>query len=141
MATPNLISPSVVNGKTNKIEFTVSGQYLLVGNSTGSGKILKINSLAVYLGEEYKVNGASIYIKDADDNTFVYDDLNKYSYARQPTASQITPLTMPNQSTRWKVISKDEMIYLNEGDQIYLGISFISYTYTGYAIVSYEEIS
>jgi hypothetical protein len=153
MAAPNLIAPSAIYGKTDTIYIDTNNSsitQLILRNDLGSNKTFKVNSLCIMFPNEqtYGVNSGEIWIYKNGTNPnssspadrVMYDELSRYSVAHQNSqVSHHTPLTMPNQSNRWKIISKDEMIYLEEGQSIYLQASYYSGD-NSYITVSYEEI-
>jgi hypothetical protein len=153
MAAPNLIAPASIYGKTDIIYIDTSSSsvtQLILRNDPGSNKTFKVNSLCIMFPNEqsYRVNSAGIWIYKNGTNPnsssapdrVMYDELSRYSVSHQNSqVSHYTPLTMPNQSNRWKIISKDEMIYLEEGQSIYLQANYYSGN-NSYITVSYEEI-
>lgn len=120
MANPNIVNVSNIYGKVVGQAVSTSAT-AIVTNSSGSGKILKINSLIIS-----NVNGSA----SADITADVYKGQSS-SYRLAYT------IAVPNDATL-VLISKDTSIYLEENDSIRLTASSNSYLE---AVCSYEEIS
>lgn len=120
MANPNIVNVSNIYGKVAGLVVTTTNS-AIVSNTTGSGKILKINSLLVS-----NVNGAT----SADVTVDVFKN--------QTTAFRLAfTVAVPNDSTL-VVLSKDSGIYLEENDSVRVQASANSFLE---ALCSYEEIS
>lgn len=119
MAAPNIINVTTITGKTAVLAVTTS-QSAIVTNSTGSNKVFKVGTLTV----------ANIDGTNAADITAVF----KRSSTDYALASTIT---VPADSSL-VVISKENMVYLEEGDGIYCTASANGDLQ---AVCSYEEIS
>lgn len=174
MTRPNLISPwynydnhnerlIAIYGKTNYHQ-CLSGWTLLLENPQGSDAVYKVNSLAVmFVAENFswgKVNNSEIHVftgsSSPDGGTgYLYDRLQPESFSHRWDAFDETfetqnekrylPLTEANASMRWKVISKDEMFYLQEGERVYIFNDLYTRPTSEIAtkcsaIISYEEI-
>lgn len=115
MAEPNLLNPSSIKGKTVCIKSASNlDSIAILSNPANSGKTLKVNSLSVYY------NGTSHY------GTILVNGV-EFDKVRDT-------------GSRYKIINKDEMIYLPEGSSITYkqGVgSGLEIMFT----VSYEEIS
>jgi uncharacterized protein YjdB len=120
MANPNIVNVANIYGKVTGLAVTTSAT-AIVTNASGSGKILKINSLIVS-----NVNGTSAA------------DITVDVYKNQTTSYRLAfTITVPADATL-VVISKDTSIYLEENDSIRLTASANSALE---AVCSYEEIS
>jgi hypothetical protein len=120
MANPNIVNVVNIYGKTAGLVVTTTNS-AIVSNTTGSGKILKINSLIVA-----NVNGTS----SADVTVDVFK--------AQTTSYRVAyTIAVPNDATL-VVLSKDSSIYLEENDSLRIQASANSYLE---AVCSYEEIS
>lgn len=119
MAAPNIVNVTTIIGKTTVLAITTS-EAALVTNSAASGKVLKVNSLVV----------ANIDGTNAADVTVVL----KRSSTNFALASTIT---VPADSSL-VVISKESLIYLEEGDGIFC---FASADGDLQAVCSFEDIS
>lgn len=117
MAAPNIVTVTNILGKT-AVQLITTTATEIVGNSSSSGKVTKVNALYVA-----NVNGASAATLNVD----IY---------RSSTAYRISyGVSVPANSTL-DVLSKS--IYLEEGDSLRLTASSNSYLE---AVCSYEEIS
>ena len=120
MANPNIVNVATILGKVAGLAITTSPT-AVVTNSSGSNKILKINSLIIS-----NVDGTSAA------------DITAEVYKNQTTSFYLAyTISVPADSTL-VVISKDISIYLEENDSIRLTASANSDLH---AICSYEEIS
>lgn len=120
MAAPNLIGATTINGKVAGLAITTSAT-AIISNSSGSGKVLKVNSLYIS-----NVNGSA----SADVTVDVYKN--------GATAYRVAYLiTVPAKSTLTP-IAKDIQIYLEENDSLRLTASVNSYLE---GVCSYEDIS
>jgi hypothetical protein len=120
MANPNIVNVANIYGKVAGQAVTTSAT-AIVTNSSGSGKILKINSLIIS-----NVNGTAAA------------DITADVYKNQTTSYRLAfTISVPNDATLI-LISKDTSIYLEENDSIRLSASANSYLE---ALCSYEEIS
>jgi hypothetical protein len=117
MAAPNILTSTLVNGKTAVLLITASATAIL-SNSSGSGKVIKINGL--YISNV-----------DASSNFTITMDLFRNSVAYRLGFNILVPL-----ASTLDVINKP--FYLEEGDSLRLSANT-----TGKleAICSYEEIS
>lgn len=119
MANPNIVNVTTIQGKVVGAAVTNSA-VALVTNASGSGKILKINSLSV----------ANISAAVATINVDVYKN--------QTTAYRLAyTITVPVAATL-VVLSKDTSIYLEENDSLRVTASANAALE---AVCSYEEIS
>jgi hypothetical protein len=119
MAAPNLANISSMFGKTAVLAVTTSAT-AIVTNSAASGKVLKINSLII--ANIDGVNAADITV-DIFRSSVAYD--LAFTIAVPADATLV-------------VISKDNAIYLEEGDSLRCTASANSDLE---AICSYEEIA
>lgn len=120
MAAPNIVNVTTIIGKTSGLAITTSAS-AIVSNSSGSGKLFKINSLSVS-----NVNG----ISSADITVDVYKSGS--------TAYRLAYIiTVPPKSTL-NVIAKDMQIYLEENDSLRCTASINGYLE---GVCSYEDIS
>lgn len=123
---PNLINASVINGKSNYIKQTTEVVEIL-SNPKGSGKVLKVNSLSIKFTAQ---RSGQIYIVNDQHPglTFMYDEF------RHNNTSDII--------NRWKVINRNEMFYLQEGDTLVFKGNVGSSGYNdAFITIGYEEIS
>jgi hypothetical protein len=119
MANPNIVNVTAMYGKTAGLAVTTSTGSVLF-NSSGSGKVFKVNSLTV----------ANVNTGAATVNVDVYKN--------QTTAYRLAfTVTVPANATL-VIISRETPIYLEENDSIRLTASINSYLE---AVVSYEDIS
>ena len=119
MAAPNMINVCSIIGKT-AVQAVGTGATAIVENTAASGKVLKINSLIIS-----NVDGAL----PADITVDLYRSSTQYRLA--------STVTIPADATL-VVISKDNTIYLEEGDALRLTASASGDLE---AVCSYEEIS
>lgn len=120
MANPNIVNVTSIYGKVVGQAITTSAT-AIVTNSSGSGKIYKINSLIIS-----NINGTAAA------------DVTVDVYKNQTTAYNLAfTISVPNDATL-VLISKDTSIYLEENDSIRLTASANSYLH---AVCSYEEIA
>lgn len=119
MAAPNLNRPAKVVGKNAKLAVTTSSQDL-VSNAADSGKTLRVVSL--YVSNVDGTNSGSVTV-----------DLYDGSSAKKICNT----VAVPADSTL-SVVTREDVIYLQEGDKIRITGSADS---TLEAIASYEEIS
>lgn len=120
MAAPNIASTSAGYGKTTGMAVTTSAASILT-NASGSGKVLKVNSLIVS-----NINGTAAA------------DITADVYKNQTTAYRLAYIISVPAKATLVVISKDTGIYLEENDSIRLTASANSYLE---GVISYEEIS
>jgi|TARA_Y100000310_G_scaffold27428_1_gene26100 hypothetical protein len=121
MANPNIVNVGTISGKTLGAALG-TGTADLVTNSGGSGKIFKINS---------------VYVSNIDGTSAAACTLTFYDSSATATWHLVKTVSVPADATL-VVISKNEAVYLEEGDKI-----------AGYAdvagdlqvVISYEEIS
>lgn len=149
MVAPNLIAPANIIGKSTYVKCSNNnGLNLILENPAGSNKVFKINSFSIMFsnGEPYQY-ASQVYIKtnagQSAETSYTYDALQieSSSHVNIPTRPRsYLPLKSPNQSSRWKVISKDESIYLCEGESIHLAVSGGTQNDV-HATISYEEIT
>lgn len=120
MAAPNIVNVGTISGKIAGLAVTTSAT-AIVTNSSGSGKVFKINSIIIS-----NVNGTAAA------------DITADVYKNQTTSYRFAyTISVPADATL-VLISKDTSIYLEENDSIRLTASSNSYLE---ALVSYEEIS
>jgi len=119
MAAPNIASITTVTGKTAVQQITTSAT-AIVTNSAASGKVNKINSLIIS-----NVDGGN----NADVTVDIFRSSTAYEIASTITVPADTSLV---------VITKENYIYLEEGDSLRLTASANGDLE---AICSYEEIS
>jgi hypothetical protein len=117
MAAPNVVNVSTITGKT-AVQAVGTSATAIVTNSSGSGKVLKVNALYVS-----NVDGTN----NADVNVDFY---------RSSTAYHIAKTVVVPADATLDVISK--AIYLEEGDSLRLTANATSDLE---AVCSYEEIS
>lgn len=99
MANPNIVGVTTIYGKT-AVQSVTTTATAIVTNTAGSGTVLKINSLAVS-----NIDGSVA----ADITVDLYRSSTSYMIA--------STVTVPADSTMI-VISKDNCIYLEEGDSL-----------------------
>jgi len=104
MANPNIANLTSVLGKTNVQSVTTSAT-AIVTNSAASGQIYKINSIIIS-----NIDGTN----DADITADFFRDSVSYKL--------VSTVTVPADATL-VVISKEIMVYLEEGDSIRLTAS------------------
>lgn len=164
MAAPNLISPwyntnerlQSIYGKSN-YHHCYDGFTMVLGNPAGSNSVYKINAFSIAWDNIYAVNYCDILItnnngspvKGGGGNCYLYDRLERETFQNRwdiaitfPGSNKINrddyvPIAAHNLSRRWKIISKDEMIYLQEGDQLHVYIEGAE----GCATISYEGVN
>jgi len=120
MANPNIVNVTTIQGKTVGAAVTTTAT-ALVTNASSSGKIFKLNSLAIA-----NIDGTN----SADITVDVYKN--------QATAYRLAyTIAVPADATL-VVISKDTAIYLEENDSLRVTASVNSRLE---AVCSYEEIS
>ena len=120
MANPNIVGVTAIYGKTVGQAVATSAT-AIVTNASGSGKIIKINSLIISntVGTSSATISAEIY-------------------KNQSTSYRIAYLVVVPGYATLVLVSKDTAIYLEENDSIRLTAATVS---TLEAICSYEEIS
>jgi hypothetical protein len=121
MANPNIVNVATISGKTLGAALGTSTADL-VTNSAASGKIFKINS---------------VYISNIDGTTAADATLTFYDASATTTFHIAKTVSVPADATL-VVISKNEAIYLEEGDKI---AGFAGAAGDLEIVVSYEEIS
>lgn len=119
MANPNIVGVTAIYGKT-AVQSVGTSASAIVTNATSSGKVYKINSLIIS-----NVDGNS----SADISVDLYRSSTPYYIAKTVTVPADASLV---------VITKDNTIYLEEGDSLRCLASAASDLQ---AICSYEEIS
>jgi hypothetical protein len=119
MANPNIVNVTSIFGKTS-IQNVGTSAAVIVENTAGSNKVLKINSLTIA-----NVDG----VNSADATVDLFRSSVSYKIANT--------VAVPADSTLI-VISKDTAIYLEEGDSIRCLASAAGDLQ---AVCSYEEIS
>ena len=119
MAAPNIVNVSTIIGKTAVLAVTTTAT-AIANNGAGSNKIFKINSLTVS-----NIDGVN--------NADVTVDLFRSSVAYRIAST----ITVPADASL-VVISKENAIYLEEGDSLRCTASANSDLE---AVCSYEEIS
>jgi hypothetical protein len=119
MAAPNIVNVATITGKSAVANVTTVATDI-VTNSAASGQLHKIDSLVVS-----NVNGTAT----ANITASLYRSTIEYKIAHL--------ISVPAQGSL-VVISKDTMVYLEEGDTIRLTSSANNYLH---AVCSYEIIS
>ena len=119
MAAPNIVNVTTIIGHTDVLVVTTSAT-AVVTNSAASGKVFKINSLIVS-----NIDGTNV----ADITVDLFRSSTSYFLA--------STISVPADATL-VVISKDNPIYLEEGDSIRC---LASADGDLQAVCSYEEIS
>lgn len=119
MTAPNLKSPTTILGKTARYAVTASSTAALSNNS-GSGKVLKINS--IFCSNVDGTNAADITLSHYDGTTDYYI---AYTISVPADATQI-------------LSTKDTYFYLEEGHSIR---AVASASNDLHLIIGYEEIS
>jgi hypothetical protein len=119
MANPNIVNVSSILGKT-AVQSVGTSATAIVENTAGSNKIFKINSLTIA-----NIDG----VNSADVTVDVFRSSVSYKIANT--------IAVPADSTL-VVISKDTVIYLEEGDSLRC---LASATGDLQAVCSFEEIS
>lgn len=119
MAAPNIVNVTNIVGKTSVLSITTSAT-AVVTNTAASNKVFKINSLIIS-----NIDG----VNAADISVDLFRSATSYYLA--------STITVPADATL-VVISKDNPIYLEEGDALRC---LASATGDLQAICSYEEIS
>ena len=119
MAAPNIVNVSSIYGKTRAFQLDNTLTTQLVGNASGSNKLLKINSIIV--GNKHGTDNVDVTISWYDGSTDFY--LAK-------------TVTVPAKSTLI-VLGKDSPLYLEENQQFRGGASANSALD---CIISYEEL-
>jgi hypothetical protein len=120
MTAPNVLSVTTIIGKTAVQSVGSSSLTTIVENTASSGKVIKINSLMVS-----NVDGTN----NADITVDLYRSSTSYFIAKT--------ITVPADATL-VVISKENSIYLEEGDALRCQASADGDLQ---AVCSYEEIS
>ena len=119
MANPNLFATSALYGKTAGMAVTTSTT-AIVTNSVSSGKVYKINSLIIA-----NVDGTN----SADVTVSIYKSTTQYKIANTIPVPADASLV---------VISRDNQVYLEEGDSVRISASANSDLQ---AVCSWEEIN
>lgn len=119
MAAPNIVNVTTLTAKTNVLS-VITSPSTLVSNPAASGKVYKVNSLIVS-----NIDGANT----ANISVDLYRNANSFYLASTIAVAGDSTLV---------VISKDNMIYLEEGDSIRC---LASANDDLQAICSYDEIS
>jgi hypothetical protein len=119
MAAPNIVNVTSIIGKTAVLAITTS-ETALVTNAAASNKVLKVNSLIVSNIDGTNVADVTVVLKRSSTN-----------YALASTIS------VPADSSL-VVVSKENTIYLEEGDGIFC---LASANGDLRAVCSYEDIS
>ena len=121
MAAPNIVGVTTIYGKSSGLALTTSNQ-TLVSNSAGSGKVFKVNTVMIS-----NVDGAN----DATVTAQVYK-------ASTGTAYKLAHVVSVEAASTLVLMSKDNSIYLEEGDYIQ---ALASATGDLHAVCSWEEIN
>lgn len=119
MAAPNIVNVSTIFGKTAVANVTTDATNIIT-NSASSGKVFKVNSLIIS-----NIDGTS----PADITASLYRSNIEYKVAHT--------VLVPADATL-VVLSKDTVMYLEEGDSIRITASANADLQ---AVCSYEEIS
>lgn len=123
MATPNIVNVTTINGLTTYVAVS-SAATVLVANSSGSNKVLKVNTVIIS-----NVDGTN-----ACDVTLSYNT----SAGGAGTSFRIAnTLTVPPDSAV-VAIDKNTQIYLNEDKSL---VAFASTSNDLEAVISYEDIA
>ena len=100
MAAPNLLNPSSIVGKTAVVDLTSTNATSVLSNASGSGKVLKVNSL---------------YVANVDGTNSAEITITLYSEAGLGgTGNQICSTVFVPADASIVVIDKDSFIYLEE---------------------------
>jgi hypothetical protein len=116
MAAPNILSASIINGRT-AVQLVLSSATAIVTNAAASGKVLKVNAL---------------YISNVDGNLAYTVTMDIY---RNSVAYRLGYLISVPAASTLDVISKS--IYLEEGDVLRLTASAAGKLE---AVCSYEDV-
>lgn len=120
MANPNILNATGIYGKSAGLAVTTSPS-AIVTNSSGSNKILKINSLVIS-----NINGTTAA------------DVTVDIFKNQTTAFYLAyTIAVPADATL-VVISKDSFLYLEENDSLRITASANSYLH---GVCTYEDVS
>lgn len=99
MAAPNIKSPTTITGKTARTTLSTTSITSVLANSSGSGKVLKINT--IFAGNiSAAIVTISISVYNGTSDTYI-----AYTISVPPNATQI-------------ISSKETYFYLEEGDSI-----------------------
>jgi len=120
MAAPNIVNVATITGKTAVLALSATTQTSLLSNAAASNKVLKVNSLTVS-----NVNATT----SADITVVLKRSSTDYALANT--------ITVPAKSSL-VVISKQNAIYLEEGDALHCTASVANYFQV---VCSYEDIS
>lgn len=100
MAAPNLLNPSSIVGKTAVVDLTSTSATSVLSNASGSGKVLKVNSL---------------YVTNVDGTAAADITITLYSAAGLGgTGNEICSTVSVPADAVVVVIEKDSFIYLEE---------------------------
>lgn len=121
MANPNIVNVSSIYGKTLGAALTTTSADILT-NSAASNKIFKVNTVLVS-----NIDG----VNNATCDVTFYD-------ASATTSYNLAKVILVPAASTLKIISKDNPIYLEEGDKI---AGLASATTRLQIIISYEDIS
>ena len=129
MSEINLLAPTTINGKTKFVKQPdLTDDVLILENPSGSGKLIKINSLSVYSPSSYS---PYFFIVNSE---FPYPERFKYDQHDNGGGNAGV--------NRWTVISKNEMLYLPEDTALwYHDTGRSQLPNVRYFTISYEEIS
>lgn len=119
MANPNIVNVTTINGKTVGAAVTTSAT-ALVSNAANSGKIIKLNSLAI---SNVGASAATITVD---------------VYKGQSTAYRLAYTIAVPVAATLIIFSKDTSVYLEENDSLRVTASANT---SLEAVCSYEEIS
>lgn len=119
MPAPNIVNVATITGKT-AVQAPTTTPTDIVSNASSSGQLYKIDSLVIS-----NINGALA----ANVTASLFRSATEYKLAHI--------ISVPPQGSL-VVISKDTMVYLEEGDSLRLTASLNSYLH---AVCSYEIIS
>lgn len=118
MANPNLATAGSIFGRTDVLAVTTTATAITT-NAASSGKVLKINALVVS-----NTNGTT----SVDINVDLFRDATAYRLASTVAVPADASLV---------VISRENPIYLNEGDSLRVTAGAAS---SAQAVCSYEEL-
>jgi hypothetical protein len=119
MANPNLAAAGNIYGRTDVLSVATTAT-AITSNAAASGKVLKVNSLVVS-----NINGTTAV------------DINVDLF-RSSTAYRIASTVAVPADASLVVISRENPIYLNEGDSLRVTAGTAN---SAQAVCSYEELS
>lgn len=120
MAAPNIGSPTTITGKTARTGIASTTLVGILTNSSGSNKVLKINSILSANTSTTGSKNLSVSINDGSNDVYVVKDV-----------------IIPEQATQI-VLTKETYFYLEEGDSIKASSSSANDLSI---VIGYEEFS